>query len=158
MAIEHHFKANTERVFSLLTNADYLVQRSLALGELSADCTVEDDGEQVVITLMREVERAMPAFLAPLFHNDQTLEIVERWSIRGATRLGHAVLTVRGQPVTIESDLKLHAESASECRYSVNFTVRAEIPLIGRRVESFFLGQTEATARAELEYLASVLG
>lgn len=158
MAIEYHFKAGAERVFGLLSNADFLVQRSLALGELAADCTVEDDDEQVVVTLTREVERGVPAFLSPLLQSQQTLEIVERWSVRGAARSGRALLSLRGQPVTVESELQLRPEAAGGCIYSVRFMVRAPIPLLGRRVESFFLGQIEASTRAELDYLAGMLG
>ncbi len=158
MAIEYRFKASVDRVFGLLTNADFLVQRSLSLGELRAECTIEDDDDQAVITLTREVERNVPAFLSPLFESHQTLEIVERWTVRGATRLGHSVLVLQGQPVTIESELRLGAESANSCIYSANHSVRAPIPLIGRRIESFFLGQTEATLRAELDHLANSLG
>lgn len=158
MGIEYHFKASLDRVFDLLTNADFLVQRSLSLGELRADCTIEDDGEQAVVTLTREVERNVPAFLSPLFQSRQSLEIVERWTARGNPRLGHSVLVLGGQSITIESELKLSAESPNGCTYGVTHAVRAPIPLIGRRVESFFLGQTEATTRAELDYLASRLG
>jgi len=157
MGIEYHFKASADRVFDLLTNADFLVQRSLALGELRADCTIEDDDEHIVITLTREVERGVPAFLSPLFQSRQTLEIVERWTVRGTTRLGHSVLVLRGQSVSVESELKLRPEPLGSCTYTVNHTVHAPIPLIGRRVESYFLGQTEATARAELDHLAGRL-
>ena len=42
MSIEYKFRANIDQVFALLTDAEYLVDRCLELGELSADCTVED--------------------------------------------------------------------------------------------------------------------
>ena len=41
--------------------------------------------------------------------------------------------------------------------YTVQHTAKANVPLIGRRLESFILGQTEAGARAELDYLATAL-
>ena len=86
MSIDYHFTAGVERVFALLTDADFLVDRCLALGELAADCTVEDDDDEVVITLNREVERNLPAFLSRLFESRQNVEMVERWSLRGGAR------------------------------------------------------------------------
>ena len=157
MSIEYHFPASVERVFALLTDADFLVDRCLALGELSADCTVEDDDDEVVITLTREVERNLPAFLSRLFESRQSVEMVERWSLRGGQRHGRFTLKVQGQPVSVEAKTTLRADPAGGCRYTVQHTAKANVPLIGRRLESFILGQTEAGAKAELDYLAAAL-
>ncbi len=153
MSIDYHFTASVERVFALLTDADFLVDRCLALGELAADCTIEDDDDEVVITLNREVERNLPAFLSRLFESRQNVEMVERWSRRG----GRFTLKVIGQPVTVTAQMKLRADPAGGCTYTVQHTAKANVPLIGRRLESFILGQTEAGARAELDYLATAL-
>lgn len=158
MSIEYRFKASADRVFGLLTDADFLVDRCLALGELSAECTIEDDDDEVIITLTREVERNLPAFLSRIFSNRQTVEMVERWgSPRGGTRHGKFSLKVAGQPVAVEAAITLRADSRTSCVYSVEHSAKANIPLIGRRVESFILGQTESGARAELDYLAKAL-
>ena len=157
MSIEYHFTAGVDRVFALLTDADFLVDRCLALGELAADCTVEDDDDEVVITLNREVERNLPAFLSRLFESRQNVEMVERWSLRGGARQGRFTLKVIGQPVTVEAEIRLRADPAGGCTYTVRHSAKANVPLIGRRLESFILGQTEAGARAELDYLAAAL-
>ena len=49
MSMEYKFQASADRVFALLTDGVYLVDRWLALGELSADCTVEDDNDETVM-------------------------------------------------------------------------------------------------------------
>jgi len=157
MSIEYRFKAGADKVFDRLTDADFLVDRCLALGELSADCTVEEEDDEVVITLTREVERNLPAFLSRIFDSRQTVEMVERWNTRGATLEGRFTLKVEGQPVTVEAVMTLEPEGKGGCVYSVEHSAKASIPLIGRRVESFIIGQTEAGARAELDYLAKAL-
>jgi len=157
MSIEYRFKAGADKVFDRLTDADFLVDRCLALGELSADCTVEEEDDEVVITLTREVERHLPAFLSRIFDSRQTVEMVERWNTRGATLEGRFTLKVEGQPVTVEAVMTLEPEGKGGCVYSVEHSAKASIPLIGRRVESFIIGQTEAGARAELDYLAKAL-
>ena len=83
--------------------------------------------------------------------------MVERWSRRGGARHGRFTLKVIGQPVTVTAQMKLRADPAGGCTYTVQHTAKANVPLIGRRLESFILGQTEAGARAELDYLATAL-
>ena len=157
MAIEYHFDAPADKVFARLTDADYLVDRCLELGELSAECTIEDDDDAIVITMKREVERKLPAFLAKLFDSQHTIEIVERWNEKGTTRHGTYVLTIEGQPVTVEAEMRLKPDPAGGCTYAIAHTARANIPLIGRRIESFILTQTISGVKAELDHLAKHL-
>lgn len=157
MPIEYHFKATVDKVFARLSDPDYLVQRCLDLGELSADCTVDDDGKELVITMQREVERKLPAFLAKLFNPRQTVELTERWTARGATRTGSYTLKVEGQPVTVSAKMSLKAGPRGGCTYAITHAAKAKIPLLGGRIEAFILEQTEQGARAELDHLAKHL-
>jgi len=154
MTIEYHFKAPLDKIFARLCDADYLVERCLALGELAADCTVDDDGEGVVITMNREVERKLPAFLARLFDPVQRVEMVERWHRDGVARRGTYRMTVAGQPVTVSAELALQPAPRGGCTYTVTHQATAKIPLLGRRIEAFILEQTTDGARRELEHLA----
>ena len=158
MAIEYPFAASVDRVFALLSDPDFLVDRCLALGEISAECSVEDDGKQLVIALTREVERALPSFLARLFESLQTIEVVERWKqSKGKIYHGSLLIKVIGQPITVEAEMRLKPDSTTGCTYAVAHTAKANMPLIGRRVEAFMLTQIESGARAELDYLAKAL-
>jgi hypothetical protein len=157
MAIEYNFDAPVNKVFARLTDADYLVDRCLALGELSAECTIEEDKEETVITLTREVERKLPSFLARLFDPRQTVELVERWKGKGNTRHGSYTMKVQGQPVTIEAEMRLKAVPGGGCTYVITHSATAQIPLLGGRIEKFILAQTETGARDELDHLAASL-
>lgn len=157
MALEFSLSAPVETVFERLTDPDYLVERSLALGELDADCTVEEDDKSVLITMRREIERKLPAVLARLFSSRQTVELVERWSTAGRVHTGSYALKVLGQPVTVKAELQLTSAGAGKSLYTVRHSAKAAIPLVGGKVEAFILSQTEAGARAELEHLAKSL-
>jgi len=158
MTIEYKFKSSIATVFDRLTDADYLVDRALELGELSADCTVEDDNDGVVITMTREVQQQLPSFLARLFDARQTVELTERWKGKGNTRHGSYSLRIVGQPVTVEADIRLKSDPGGGCSYAITHKAKAQIPLIGRRVESFILSQAEEGARMELQHLETNLG
>lgn len=158
MSIEYRFTASVEKVLDRLTDVDYLVDRSLALGELSAECTAEDENGQLVITMVREVERSLPSFLARLFDARQTIELVERWKKgKGRTFHGNYRMRVKGQPVTVNAEIRLKAEPGGGCTYMISHECKASIPLIGRRIESYMLTQIEEGACAELDHLARTL-
>lgn len=157
MSIEYSFTAPVEKVFDRLTDVDYLVDRSLALGELSAECVVEEDQRQTVITMTREVERALPSFLARLFNTKQTIELVEQWTRAGKGFEGSYRLQVKGQPVTVDAKLQLKPVRGG-CVYVIEHTCKAAIPLLGRRIESFMLDQIVDGTHAELDHLAASLG
>ena len=159
MTIEYHFKASVDKVFALLSDPDYLADRCLALGELQADCRVDERGGELVVTMRRRVQRKLPAFLARVFDANQTVELVERWKKNGKERSGSYALKVIGQPVTVTAELNLKPAGRGRggCTYTVTHAAKAGIPLIGRRIEQFILDQTADGARAELEHLAQHL-
>ena len=157
MTIEYHFKASADKVFALLCDEGYLSDRCLALGELAAKCRVKERGAEVEITMNRRVQRKLPAFLARIFDTTQTVQLVERWKKTGKERSGSYVLTVAGQPVTVSAALSLKPAGRGGCTYTVTHAAKANIPLIGRKIEQFILDQTADGARAELDHLAQHL-
>jgi Protein of unknown function (DUF2505) len=157
MAVEYEFSASPHVVYRKLCDADFLVDRCLTIGDFSADCTVEDDDEQVVVAMTRVVENALPPFLARLLEPRQTLDQVERWRPVGDARHGRLQIRIVGQPVSVEADMRLQPNASGGCTYSVEHTVTANMPLIGRRVENYLLMHMEKSARAELAYLDRAL-
>jgi hypothetical protein len=156
MSVNYDFDQDAESVYELLTDPQFLVDRCIALDELSAECDIEEHGEEIVISLTREVQRDLPKVLAKLFDPVQVMDMTERWQSDGEGRSGDWNIDVRGQPVTISAKFKL-AATAGGCRYSVSHRVKANIPLVGGRVEKYVLGQTGDGARAELDYLGDYL-
>ncbi len=156
MTVKFDFNHALEEVFGALTDPDFLVERCIAMGELSAECDLEEDDEGLTLTLVREIQRDMPRALARVFGASQVTDMSEQWWPDGDGWRGHWRMTVRGQPVTIEADFELQPQGKG-CRYSVSHTAKARIPLLGRQVEKYILGQTAGGARDELTYLRDYL-
>jgi len=157
MTVKFDFEHDVQTVYEALTDPDFLVDRCLALGELSAECDVEENDDETVVHLVREIKREVPKFLAKLFGDVQVTEMQEKWVPDGEGWRGAWTLKVRGQPVTISADFKL-VPTAKGCRYSVTHRAKAAIPLVGGRVEKFILDQTSGGATDELTYLRDYLG
>jgi len=153
MAVTYDFECEPGRVYELLTDPEFLVDRCLELGELSAECEVTEEGGRTTIELTREVSRDLPKVLAKMFDSVQTMDMTEQWEADGEGYTGQWTMVVRNQPVTISARFKLVA-TAGGCRYTVNHSAKAKILLVGKQVEKFILGQTADGAMDELEYLA----
>lgn len=156
MSVNFEFDHDVQTVYETLTEPQFLVDRCLALGELSAECEVEDDEQGTVVKLVREVSRDLPRVLAKLFDAVQVTDMVEQWQPDGDGWKGTWELDVRGQPVTVAASFTLEPTNAGS-RYSVSHTARAKIPLVGKQVEKYILGQTSSGATDELAYLKDFL-
>ena len=157
MTVHAEYEHNVQAVYKALTTPEFLVDRSLALGELCAECDVEESKEGTTISMVREVGRNLPGVLSKLFDPVHVMDMTEKWQQDGKGWRGDWTMTVRGQAVTILGSSEL-VPTSSGCRYSVSHQVRAKIPFVGSQVEKFILGQTIKGANDELAYLGDYLG
>lgn len=156
MSLEFTFEQDVDTVFNTLTDPDFLVERCVALGEVEADCDVEDYEDKTVVILRRVVSRELPAFLAKLFDSKQTLKMTETWNKDGENWQGEYRVDVEGQPVTVSAKFSLESTSKGSI-YRIQHKAKANIPLIGGKVEKFILSNTEVGATDELEYTQKAL-
>jgi hypothetical protein len=157
MGLKYQFPQSVDTVFNLLCDPDFLVERCMAVGELSADCEVEEDGDETIIKMTREVERELPKFLAKLFNPVQTLEFTEKWQNKGDIKEGTYTVVVVGQPVTVSAKFKLKPTSNGGCEYTIEHSAKANIPLVGGKVEKFIVNQTGEGVDKEIAYLKEQL-
>lgn len=150
------FSSDIERVFDKLTDPDFLVERCVALGEKHIQCDVEMDGRLTTVVLSRTIKRDLPAALAKLFGAENRMVMTEKWENLGKNKIGTYTVEIQGQPVTLSATFKLKPTEKG-CEYSIDHACKAKIPLLGGKVESFILSQTEAGMRKEMDYLASKL-
>lgn len=156
VAVSFEFKQDVQTVYETLTEPQFLVDRCLALGELSAECEVEEDQDNTTVSLVREVSRDLPRVLAKLFDAVQVTDMTEHWQAAKEGWRGKWTLDVRGQPVTVSASFEL-VPVKNGCRYTVSHRAKAKIPLLGKQVEKYILGQTTDGATDELQYLSDYL-
>jgi hypothetical protein len=158
MSLEFSFKQSADTLFDLLCDPDFLVQRSIALGEISADAeTEEDEDGRVTITMRREVKQDLPSFLSKLFKPQQVLLMKEEWQKVGPNYVGKGEFTVDGQPVTVKTEMTIKPKGKG-CTYGISYKPKAQIPLVGGKVEKFIEGNCIEGSKKELEYTARHFG
>jgi hypothetical protein len=153
--VEQKFNTTADHLFELLTDARWLEERSLALGELSAQCkTKKSDGLNV--TMKRRVHRDLPAMVAKVINPDSDIEIVEKWTGTATKRTASYILTIVGKPITVTADIELEATGKS-CVYRIQHQAKVKVPLIGGVIEKFVISETVKGCGDELAYLADYL-
>ncbi len=158
MSLEYKVAHSIDEVFELMTDPDFLVERSIGIGELEADAEVsEDEDGKVYVNMTRKVTRDLPAFLSKIFDPKQTLTMEETWQQVGDAWTGKGLYTVEGQPVEIKTDFTLKA-SGDGCVYTVKYDAKAKIPMIGGKVEKFIKSNCEEGTTKEMDFLAQKLG
>ena len=156
MSLEFTFSHSVDDVFELFCDPDFLVERSMALGELSADAEIEDEGSKVTITMRREVTRDLPKMLAKVFDPKQVLNMTEEWQQIGEAFIGKSEFTVEGQPVEIKTEMTLKPTEGG-CVFNINYKAKAKIPLVGGKVEKFIISNCVEGTQKEMEFTAKKL-
>ena len=157
MSLDYKVAHPINDVFELLTDPDFLVERSIGIGENSADCEIEEDEDgKVYVSMNRAVTRELPSFLAKLFSAEQNVAMKETWQQVGENWLAKGEYTIEGQPVNIKTDVTLKTDGEN-CVYSVKYTVKAKIPLIGGKVEKYIVGNCEEGSTQEMDFLSAKL-
>lgn len=156
MNLEFTFSHSADEVFELFCDPDFLVARSIALGELSADAEVEDDGSKVAIKMRREVTRDLPKVLAKVFDAKQVLDMTEEWQQIGEAFIGKTHYDIQGQPVTITTEATLKPCDGGSI-YNISYKAKAKIPMIGGKVEKFIISNCLEGSQKELEFAAEKL-
>ncbi|WP_405233452.1 DUF2505 domain-containing protein [Lentisalinibacter salinarum] len=161
MAVSRRFDADVESVAALMTDPDFIVDRCLAIGELSAECHADEDADSVTLHTTRVARQDLPGFLTRLVGEEQTLTVHEVWRnvADGGEDRYTGRYTVRSAmaPIEIEGRFTLEADGSGSL-YEVEHRFRVPIPLIAGRIEKVLRRQITATVEAELAYAAERLG
>ncbi len=153
------YKADTDRVYSLLTDKKYLLERSIGLGDLEVQCDIEEQGDVTEIALTRKLVRDFPLLLAKLLNPEQTLKVREEWRRDEESEgswVGSQVIEVKNQPITIFADFRLDP-TGEGCCYTIKHKVKSRIPLLGSRISKYVLAQVEQGCQRQMDYLGNHL-
>lgn len=154
--VELKFSAATDKVYALLTEAKWLEQRCLELGEISASVKVKHTAKGAAIVMQRRIRRDLPALVAKVLSTETDMTIDEHWAADGDGYSGSLTLALAGQPVKVAADFSL-MPAGKGCIYRIQHKAKSSVPLIGGMVEKFALSEVESGCADELDYLAKAL-
>jgi hypothetical protein len=149
MQIDHHYDADVERVYELISDPEFIERKYLALGgrDVAVDRSEADDGSVEVVT-KRTVTVDLPGFAKKVLTPSQTTIQHETWAaVNGnGERICTYFVEVQGAPSRIEGRHTLSTAASGGTDHKLEIEVKVSIPLIGGKIEKF----AGETGRADL--------
>lgn len=152
MTIKYQFSADAKTVFKQLTSVDFLKKRCDVQGEIKVDCQVEEKKGITTVVLDRTIRRDLPSILAKMFNPENRTIMTETWKASGESFKGDYEIEVKGQPVTLFAKFTLE-NNAKGSVYTIEHSCKARVPLVGKHVEKFVIGQIAGGFNKEMDIL-----
>lgn len=152
MTIKYQFSANAEKTFSMLTSEEFLRKRCEIQGEIKVDCKISEKKGITTVVLDRTIRRDLPSILAKMFNPENRTIMTESWKSKGEGFDGSYEIEVKGQPVTLFAKFKLENNKKGSL-FTIDHSCKARIPLVGKHVEKFVVGQIADGFNKEMDIL-----
>ncbi len=155
MQFSFEFTASAESIFEHITDPDFVMSRCEALGSIEASC--ESDGQDLPTIITRRVEQAeLPSMMKKIIGEQQTTETKEQWSETDVSYESESQTSIAGTPIKIGVNQSLYnTDDGSEI--SVELSVVAKIPLVGKKVEPMVATKIRQEMLREFEYLENAV-
>lgn len=154
---EHKYSVDVDSLFALFQDPDFIIERYLQTGALSASILELSADEEVLIRVEREVQVDVPAFLSKFMHPTTRVVQTERWhGEAGGPYLNDMQVEISGTPVKLHVSMELLAKGKG-CVNRVEIEAKCGIPLIGGKIADFVARDAERTANLEFEFIKGYL-
>ncbi|MBF7728463.1 DUF2505 domain-containing protein [Pseudomonas sp. N040] len=157
VSFEHKYSVDVDSLFALFQEPDFILERYLETGALSAAILEISAGEEVLIRVEREVQVDVPAFLRKFMQPTTRVVQTERWrGEAGGPYVNDMQVEISGTPVQLHVSMELLARGKG-CVNRVEIEARCGIPLIGGKIADFVGRDAERTANLEYEFIKGYL-
>jgi hypothetical protein len=152
--VANEYPADPATVFAMFKDADFLKNRSEALGHTDvvvAECRPVED--EFRIRIERRVLINVPKFARRVLSPRTSIEQADIWDLdtdSAGTRYGRWKVNVKGAPISMQGEIAL-APSNIGTVHHITGTMNIAIPVIGGRLRKFLLEDTFDSIRGEYE-------
>ena len=154
MKVTHHFDADVETVYALMSDPDFCMRKYADAGatDIQVDSDQRDDGPKLVSR--RKLTVDLPGFAKKVMQPTNTVVQTDEWS--AATRSCRYSVEVQGVPSRIDGTVTL-TEEGGGTRQEVEADVKVSIPLLGGKLEKFAVDNGIKALDHEAEFTAKEL-
>lgn len=158
MHLEHHYDADVETVFALITDADFMVRKYTAIGSTDVAVDKSEDAGGCELVLKRTVTVDLPGFAKRVMTPSNTAIQTENWAAAGpdGSRVCHYRVEIQGMPSSVSGTVTLSADGDGT-RQDIDADVKVSIPLIGGRLEKFAISTGTSDLAAQAVFTAAEL-
>jgi uncharacterized protein YndB with AHSA1/START domain len=139
MHLEHHYDADVETVYALITDPDFMTRKYTAIGgkDVAIDRSETDGGGCELVT-RRTVTVDLPGFAKKVMQPSNTAVQKESWGAAqpDGSRVCEYTVEIQGMPSKVTGTLVLSSDGDGSTQV-IDADVKVSIPLLGGRLEKF---------------------
>ena len=155
--LEHKYSVDVDSLFALFQDSDFILERYLGTGALSASLLELSDEDGVLIRVERVMQVDVPSFLSKFMQPTTHVLQTERWQGEaGGPYVNDMQVEIKGPPVRLHISMELLAKGKG-CVNRVEIDAKCGIPLIGGKIADFVAKDAERTANLEYEFIKAYL-
>lgn len=158
MQVTHHYDADVESVYALVSDPEFLVRKYVAEGatEIQVDSDRRESGPRVVSR--RKVTIDLPGFAKKVLAPTNCVIQTDEWSPPDAEgrRVCSYTVQVQGVPSRIDGTVTLTPDGGGT-RQDVVAEVKVSIPLVGGKLEKLAVDNGTRLLADEAEFTAGEL-
>ena len=158
MQVTHHFDADVETVFALMTDPDFCTRKYADAGGTDIHIDSDERADGLTIVSRRKVTVDLPGFAKKVMAPTNTVVQTDEWSPADGTgrRSCHYSVEVQGVPSRIDGTVTLSPDGGGT-RQDVQAEVKVSIPLLGGKLEKFAVESGMKTLDHEAAFTAKEL-
>ena len=158
MKVTHHFDADVEAVFALMSDPDFCMRKYADAGATDIQVDSDQRAEGPTLVSKRKVTVDLPGFAKKVMQPTNTVVQTDEWVPPGAdgSRVCRYKVEVQGVPSRIDGTVTLTAEG-NGTRQEVEAEVKVSIPLLGGKLEKFAVDNGVKALDHEAEFTAKEL-
>ncbi len=148
----YHYPAGVEDVFALVSDDAFRAATAEAAKAREVSTTVEQDGGDTVVTVIRTQPADLPDFAKKVVGDAVKVKQVERWHAPGSdgSRTATVSMKVIGQPAGFTGEARLSAEGKG-AEFVVSGEVKVNVPFVGKKFEPMIAKAVEASLRYDVK-------
>lgn len=127
------YDAPADRVFAMLADPDFRHRATNAMGVISADVNIIEEGEGMLVDIDQvQPTEGVPSFAKKFAGETTRARQVERWASKTAATI---TIDTPGKPTSFSGTLSLK-ESEGRTTETMEGELKVKVPLIGGKLES----------------------
>ncbi len=153
----HQYSHPVAKVWKVFTTPEFYQDKFEGVGARNVEVLSSDSGDgEFSIETTREVPLDVPSVLKTFLGEWNAMLQNEHWVEEDGEYLNELEMSGDGVPARMTGSMRLKP-SGKGCVNEVEITIKAQVPLVGKKLEAFIAKGTEGQLAAEYDFIRGYL-
>lgn len=147
------YPATPDALIEMMRNREYVTAKYVALNDRKTEILqLDPTADGVIFKVDREVDANLPDIAKKVLGDTNQLVQSEVWKKSGSGYAAEVLIDSPGKPVKITGTMSIQPASPTTSTWTVDFEIKASVPLIGGKIEKIVADETQANLVKEYEF------